>query len=447
MNVIQRMLLKAAGMGWVPESLVFGVGTAQWSPWNFQTYCKLAFQGNPFVYRAVTQIQSAAMGIRVYPYTPKGEDLVDLAVKHPAAVLVQKPAPLYPWPGFVEAMFGYRLLGGNAFSLSVGPDGPDVENGRPPRQLHPLGPDVMAPKAGAALGSIEGFVYRPKGGDTQLAPNQVFWWSTWNPLSQFEGMPNIKAADKAIDANNGALGYNKAIMDNGGFVGNVFSTESPSFGREQAKQVRDDMAAKYSGAANAGKNLVLWGGLKPFRMGLTPTEMGFSELTTATSRQIALVFGVPPELLGDASQKTFSNYREARQSLYTETVLPLLDDMCSRMSSFLSQRFGQEIVILPDSDDVEALSGVREQEESSARENFKAGLLTRNEARAELGQPAIDGPEGEAFSSAPQPLQLQGVGGKSWTVYTGKGKSSAPTITRVSRRLRKANERWAGSRR
>ncbi len=443
MNTFQRILLKAAGLGWVPESLVFGVGQPQWSAWNFQAYCREAFAGNPFVYRATTQIQQAAMGIHVYPYTAKGEDLVDLPVKHPASVLIKQPAPLYPWPGWVEAMTGFRLLGGNAYGLTVGPDAPDVAKGRPPRELHPLGPDVMAPKAGPRLGSLDGFVYRPKGGDTPLAPDQVFWWGTWNPLSQFDGLPNIKPADRSVDSNNGALAYNKAIMDNGGFVGNVFSTESPSFGREQAQQIQESLRARHSGSTKAGKDLVLWGGLKPFRMGLTPVEMGFSELTTATARQIALVFGVPPELLGDGSQKTFSNYREARQALYTETVLPLLDDLCTRLGSFLSTRFGQEIVLLPDADDVEALAGVRETEQASARENFKAGLINRDEARAEIGQPALDGPEGEAFSSAPQPLQLQGIGGKSWTIHT-KGKTGDSKGSPALRRLRKANQRWHG---
>jgi HK97 family phage portal protein len=421
MNAFQRILLKAAGAaGWIPESLVFGVGQAQWSQWNFQAYCKEAFEGNPFVYRAVTQIQQAAMGVKVWPYRPKGEGMADLPAAHPAAVLLRRPAPLYPWPAWVEAMVGYRMLGGNAFALTVGPDKPDVATPRPPRQMHPLGPDVMAPLAGPSLGALAGFNYRAKGGDVKLPEPWVFWWSTWNPLDQYQGMPPIKAADKAIDANNGALSYNKAIMDNGGFVGNVFSSDSPSFGAEQAKQVRDSMGAKYDGASRAGKNLILWGGLKPFRMGLTPVEMGFSELTTATARQVALVFGVPPELLGDGSQKTFSNYREARQALYTETVLPLLDDLCARLGQFLSLRFGEEISIEPDSDDVEALSGMREMEQLSARENFKAGLTTRDEAREMIGQAAIGGPEGEAFSAAPQPLQLQGLGGKAWTVYTGK---------------------------
>ncbi len=77
------------------------------------------------------------------------------------------------------------------------------------------------------------------------------------------------------------------------------------------------------GAANAGRPMLLEGGLEWRPMSLSPSEMDFIEARHAAARDIALAFGVPPMLLGIPGDNTYSNYREANLAFWRQTALPL----------------------------------------------------------------------------------------------------------------------------
>ena len=80
---------------------------------------------------------------------------------------------------------------------------------------------------------------------------------------------------------------------------------------------------QYQGAANAGRPLLLEGGLDWKAMSLSPKDMDFMEAKHSAAREIALAFGVPPMLLGIPGDNTYSNYQEANRVFWRQTVLPL----------------------------------------------------------------------------------------------------------------------------
>src|SRR3546814_7377492 len=67
---------------------------------------------------------------------------------------------------------------------------------------------------------------------------------------------------------------------------------------EQFIRLKEEMAAGFQGAANAGRPMLLEGGLKWQPLSLTPADMDFTETKAAAAREIALAFGVPPMLPG-----------------------------------------------------------------------------------------------------------------------------------------------------
>ena len=79
----------------------------------------------------------------------------------------------------------------------------------------------------------------------------------------------------------------------------------------------------YQGAVNAGRPLLLEGGLDWKAMSLSPKDMDFLEAKHTAAREIALAFGVPPMLLGIPGDNTYSNYQEANRVFFRQTVLPL----------------------------------------------------------------------------------------------------------------------------
>ena len=125
---------------------------------------------------------------------------------------------------------------------------------------------------------------------------------------------------------NAASAWNKALLDNAARPSGalVYKGENgANLSEEQFERLRDELAANFSGAANAGRPLLLEGGLTWQTMSLSPKDMDFIELKHGAAREIALAFGVPPMLLGIPGDNTYANYREANLAFWRQTVLPL----------------------------------------------------------------------------------------------------------------------------
>lgn len=141
------------------------------------------------------------------------------------------------------------------------------------------------------------------------------------------------------------------------------------------------MEAAFSGAANAGRPMLLDGGLSWQPLSLTPAEMDFARARDTAAREIALAFGVPPLLLGLPGDATHANYKEANIALWRLTLLPLTSRILSALSAQL-QNWWPGLVLSVDRDAVPALSEDRERLWSQVS---AAEFLTDLEKRALLG--------------------------------------------------------------
>ena len=184
---------------------------------------------------------------------------------------------------------------------------------------------------------------------------------------------------------NAASRWNRALLDNaarpsGALVydpGDAGATLTPA----QFERLRDEMEAQFQGAANAGRPLLLEGGLSWQAMSMTPAEMDFIRLKEGAAREIAMVFGVPPMLVGLPGDATYANYREAMKALWRQTVLPLADTLLAGIAQALAS-WGIDERLAVDLDRVPALAEDRER--LWARVSA-ADFLTPDEKRAMLG--------------------------------------------------------------
>jgi HK97 family phage portal protein len=436
MSIRQRVaqfLFKAAFQNVsAPGSYLWTNGKAEWTDYDYRSYAEMGYLANPYLYSAIDMIMTAIKGIKVNAMIPgrnqNGEpSLVDMPTGHPAYNLISKPCEFYPsLATWAAVMTGYKMLGGAAYALAMGPDPRGTVNPRPPVMLHPLGPNCMAVKpavdenGNSRLGYIGGFEYQPgKGAKIDYNKDEVFWWGTWNPENEYKGTSVCKPGEKTLDTNNSARNYNKVVLDNGGFVGTVFSTDNPNYTREQAEQHQKSFDEKYKGSSKAGKTFFADHNLKPYKVGLTPAEMGFEQLINMTAREVGVITHVPSQLLGDTSIQTYANFAEAREALYTEATIPQFVELLNLLAPFINLRFknAPPVTFAVDIDSITALSAQREKSKDSLRKDYQAGLITKTEARQEIGWSAED--DGGEFYTGSQPTILQ-TEGKSWAVNLQK---------------------------
>jgi HK97 family phage portal protein len=161
---------------------------------------------------------------------------------------------------------------------------------------------------------------------------------------------------------------------------------SAKLSETQFDRLKAELELSYQGAANAGRPLLLEGGLDWKPLSLSPKDMDFIEAKNAAARDIALAFGVPPLLLGLPGDNTHANYAEANRAFYRQTVIPLVKRTAQALAQWLGPAFaggaGQGLVLEPDLDAVEALSAERE---SLWRRVTAADFLTPEEKREAVG--------------------------------------------------------------
>lgn len=152
--------------------------------------------------------------------------------------------------------------------------------------------------------------------------------------------------------------------------------------------MKDELEESFQGAKNAGRPLLLEGGLDWKAMSLSPRDMDFFEARNAAAREIALAFGVPPQLLGIPGDNTYSNYQEANRAFWRQTVLPLLRRTAQSFESWVQKLYGSKIALRFDESAITALSAERD---ALLQRLLDADFLTVNEKREALNYPPLEG--------------------------------------------------------
>ena len=270
------------------------------------------------------------------------------------------------WPGrteargqaaFLETLYGHLLMAGNAYVELV-----EAGNAQ---ELHLLRPDRVAVAADAA-GWPVALEYRQGAASRRVTlgtDGRALHLRLFHPLDDHYGFPPLHAALMALDIHNATGRWNKALLDNSARPSGALVYAPKDGGNltdDQYERLKGELEEGYSGAARAGRPMLLEGGLDWKAMGLTPKDMDFIDAKNAASRDIALAFGVPPMILGIPGDNTYSNYQEANRAFYRMTVLPLVMRTATELSGWLSPRFGDGLRLACDADQIEGLAAERE---------------------------------------------------------------------------------------
>ncbi len=368
----------------------YGVGRAVWSPRDIPTLTRNGFAANPVGFRVVKVIAEAAAALPLV-LQDQGQRYDD----HPLGRLVARPNAAQGQAELFEALYGQLLLSGNAYLEAVG-GAPGVL----PTELHVLRSERMSLVPGGD-GWPVAYDYTVGGRKHRFAVSEehstICHVKSFHPQDDHYGFSAMQAAASAVDVHNAASRWSKALLDNAarpsGAIIYKTADGQGTMSEDQYTRLIDEMAENYQGARNAGRPMLLEGGLDWKPMGFSPSDMEFQKTKESAAREIALAFGVPPMLLGIPGDATYANYQEANRAFYRLTVLPLATRVTAAVSAWLARFAETEVCLKPDLDQVPALAAEREVQ---WRRISDADFLTRDEKRGLLGLPPLDSEEGAA---------------------------------------------------
>lgn len=337
-------------------------------PFDYQSAVRHAYLENPVAQRAVRLIAEGAASAPLQPADAKVLDLVSATSAGQS---------------LIETLAAHLLLHGNGY-VQVMKDG----RGKP-IELFALRPDRITVQPGPD-GWPAAFLYKVSDRTIALPifdedgwPN-VIHLKAFHPVDDHYGAGCLTAAQQAVAIHNAAATWNRALLENAARPSGALVYDGGDGGAlspDQFDRLREELASAFSGQANAGRPMLLDGGLKWQSMSMTPADMDFAELKAAAARDVALAFGVPPMLLGLPGDNTYANYREASRALWRLTLLPLLGKLLGGLQEGLAPWYPEERLAV-DLDKVPALAEDRERLWSQVN---AANFLSDDEKRAMLG--------------------------------------------------------------
>lgn len=363
------------------RAIVMSPGQPVWSGRDYRAFADEAYRKNVIAYQSVNRIAEAVASVRWTLF--RGENEI---TEHSILSLIRNPNPLQSGAQYMQAKVGFLMLSGNSYEEQVRLTGGRVG------ELYQLRPDRMQIKP-AENGFPSVYTYKVGGKsvdfpvNAEASKNRIRHLRLFNPLDDFYGMSPVEAAAYGVDQHNEAMAWLQALLQNSARPsGALVTKDGAELSDENFNKLKSQIDEQYSGSRNAGRPMLLEGGLDWRQMGLSPSDMGIIEAKLASARDVALAFGVPPMLLGIPGDNTYSNYAEARLAFWEDTVLPLVGMITDDWNASLANPDGLEL--RPDLDQIPAISEKRQMLWEMAD---RATDLTINERRALKGYPPIDG--------------------------------------------------------
>ena len=346
----------------------FAEGASGRAPYEYTGSVQRAYLENPVAQRAVRLVAEGIAGAPLKPADPALARLVNATSAGQS---------------LLETLAAQLLLHGNAYVQIL----KDARGH--PVELFALRPERITVLAGGD-GWPTAYTYEVAGKritipalDEDASPNLVHI-RHFHPGDDHYGAGCLCAADQAVATHNAASEWNRQLLENAARPSGalVYDTgEGTPLSPDQFERLKSELSSAFSGAGNAGRPMLLEGGLTWQAMAMSPADMDFATLKAAAARDVALAFGVPPMLLGLPGDATYANYREANRALWRLTLLPLAAKLLSGLTEALSPWFPEADLAI-DLDRVPALAEDRERLWAQVSD---ADFLDADEKRALLG--------------------------------------------------------------
>lgn len=306
---------------------------------------------------------------------------------HPIARLLNRPHPRVTRYTYFDALVRDVAIFERHLSVKVklqdGSTGALIRIA--PTMFSPVGGDWMFPEA---------FEIRGSHGKKVIPAEDTFHILGYSPRGDIGGVSPIESLRSVLAEEYEAARQRAQAFRNGARVNGYLErpTTAPDWSKEARERFRAGWRGQYGGGgSDAYGTPILEDGMKFVPATQTSRDLQYIESRKLTREEVASAYFIPPPMIGLLDNATFSNIREQHKHLYQDTLGPWL------------QRIQQELMLqlfpeFPGTDNLylefnleEKMRGSFEDQAAQLQSATGGPYLTRNEARAILNRPRIEG--------------------------------------------------------
>ena len=254
--------------------------------------------------------------------------------------------------------------------------------------------DWLSPKTRDGLEVDYIQVRTPYGGEVKLQDGDFLRFAGWSPSGSASTSSRIEALKQILSEQISAWNFRNGVWKNGGRVTQWISRPADTpWGEDARKRFAESWKSKFSGdnGTDTGGTPLLEDGMRLEQTSFNAREAQWAEATKLSREDVCAVYHVNPGLIYHTDAQTYASAKDNARALYSDTLAPLLDMLEERINAFLVPRLGLDSTHYCEFDLDAKLQGSFEERASVMQSSVGAPWMTRNEARAMLNLPAIDG--------------------------------------------------------
>ncbi|WP_237452082.1 phage portal protein [Qipengyuania algicida] len=260
-----------------------------------------------------TVIATSLASIPALVYRRDGGSRLE-AIGHPLyRIARQGVSPGMTWPDFIEHLVASALLTGNGLAEIVRGANGALTGFR----FLPWG-NVSVVELSS--GRLAYDVSNGRGKARRLLQDEVLHLRDRTNGSGV-GVSRLARAAEAMQTVQASNTFARKFLENGAHPSG-FIRSATNLTDKQISQLRDNMAERHSGAANAGRVGILSAGLEWVQAQISPEDAELLESRKFGVEEVCRLFQVPPPLVQDYSHNTFTNSETAGRWFAMFTLAP-----------------------------------------------------------------------------------------------------------------------------
>lgn len=228
----------------------------------------------------------------------------------------------------------------------------------------------------------------------EIKPEDFLRFCGWSPDGSAYASCRIDALKEILAEQISAWAFRGGIWKNQGRIQQWISRPADTpWGEGARARFAESWKSKFSSdkGTDTGGTPLLEDGMRLETTTFNAREAQWVEATKLSREDVAAVFHVNPGMIWSGEGQSYASAKENARALYADTLSPLLDMLTERINAFLVPRLGLDSTHYCEFDLDAKLQGSFEERASVMQSSVGAPWLTRNEARAMLNLPAIDG--------------------------------------------------------
>ena len=349
-----------------------------------------AIKSYPVVYGAISARAEAVAGLGVKVFDVKGDQEAEVK-DHDIYTVYRTPNPYQGSFEFLEQVVYALDVTGNAF-IAIEPPTPGSKQ---KFELYVLPTKYVAIVPDSKV-KVKEYRFYINGQTVAYKPEEIIHIKYSDVDDAYYGATPLTSATEVLTFEGYRIQFASQYFKNGAIPAGVLETDA-TLSDPMLKKLRGDWNSIHGGIANAHKIAILMGGLKYKAMTSPIKDLDLSNLKRLSRDDILMLFKMPAAVLGDLSDTSGEEGRQALKAFWNTSLIPLVRRIESSLNRGLRDLYlkGGKQVLRFNLKAVEALSDDKESQASYVSTLLGASVITANEGRAYLGLPPSTDPNAD----------------------------------------------------